>query len=385
MKKLLVCVIVVWVMGCKERYEAPVQSPVTGYLVIEGSVNSDTGATIITLTRSSGLRNNAPVYETGALIKLEADDNSSYTFSEKGQGQYTVAKPGPGNTKKYRLRIQTKTGKTYLSDYAGVNNNPPIDSLSWKKEKGDGVQLYINTHDPQNNARYYQWTFDEAWEIHSSYLSILKYKITPSASGDKYSVVYRDSTTYSYNPDIINCWQFYSSQSLLLGSTAKLSSDVVYLPLEFIPHASIKLGALYSINVKQYSWTKTGYEFLERMKKNTESTGSVFDPQPSELNGNFHCISDPTEPVIGYFNICPFREKRIFISSIQVIPWNYDNGCYEVEVENISDSIQQKAISLMPSIIGKSMNNKIITFFAAPASCVDCTLSGTNKKPAYWP
>ena len=385
MKKLLLYVLMLCAFGCKERYDAPVQSPVTGYLVIEGSINSDTGAASIRLTRSTGLRTAAPVFETGAVIKLEADDNSSYTFSEKGQGQYSAIKPALSNTKKYRLRIQTKSGKTYLSDYAGVNNNPPIDSLSWKKENGGGVQIYINTHDPQNNTRYYQWTFDEAWEIHSSYLSILKYKVTKTGTGDKYSVVYRDSTTFSYDPNIINCWQFYSSQNLLLGSTAKLTNDIVYLPLEFIPHASIKLGALYSINVQQYSWTKQGYEFLDRMRKNTESTGSVFDPQPSELNGNFHCITDPTEPVIGYFNVCPFREKRIFISSLQVIPWNYDNGCYEIEVENISDSIASKALSLMPSTIGKSMNNAILTFFAAPASCIDCTLSGTNKKPAYWP
>ena len=385
MKKLFFYVSIVLLAGCKERYDAPVQSPVTGYLVMEGSVNSDAGSSTITLSRTAGLRNTAPVYESGAIVKLEADDNSSYSFSEKGQGQYSINNPALGNNKKYRLRIQTKAGKQYLSDFATVNSNPPIDSISWKKENGNGVQLYVNTHDPLNNTRYYQWSFDEAWEIQMPYISVLKYKITRNGNMERYSVVYKDSTTFSYDPTIITCWQFYSSQNLLLGSTAKLSSDIVYLPIEFIPHASIKLGVLYSINVKQYSWTKQGYEFLDRMKKNTEATGSVFDPQPSELKGNLHCITDPTEPVIGYFNICPFREKRIFIKSTDVLPWDYNSGCYEIEVENISDSIAAKAFGLTPTTIGKSFNGTILTFFAALPTCVDCTINGSNKKPSYWP
>ena len=57
------------------------------------------------------------------------------------------------------------------------------------------------------------------------------------------------------------------------------------------------------MHLKQYAWTKEGYEFLDRMRKNTETTGSVFDPQPSELNSNIHNVADATEPVIGYFNI----------------------------------------------------------------------------------
>ncbi len=383
MKQLLYGILILLVAGCKEKYTSPAQSPKTGYLVVEGVVNSGPGTTNIRLSRTTKLDTNAIVYEKGAIVQVQGEDNSVYTLSDQGQGQYTIGNINLNSNTKYRLSIRVSSGKQYLSDYVTVKNNPPIDSISWKRENDNGVQMYINTHDPQNNTLYYQWAYDETWQIRSMYTSTLKYKFVPPTN---YSVVYKDSTTFSYDPTIINCWQFNSSTSLLLGSTVKLTSDVVYLPIAFIPRASIKISVVYSINVKQYAWTKEGYAFLEKMKKNTESTGSIFDAQPSELKGNFHSVSDPNEIVVGFFNICPIQEKRIFIYPADVSPWGYDAGCYEIEVENISDSIQKKSFSLYPTVVGKvSPFGSIATFYAAPPECVDCTLKGTNKKPSYMP
>jgi hypothetical protein len=386
MKQRLYCLLVLLVTGCKENYDSPVQSPVTGYLVVEGVVNSGPGTAAITLSRTTKLDNRGIVYETGARVKLEGENNSVYSFVEQGSGKYSIDNLNLNGAIKYRLRITVKAGKEYLSDFAAVKNNPPIDSVNWKRENGDGLQLYINTHDPQNNTRYYQWAYNETWEIHSTYVSALKYKVVNQSPRNIYSVVYRDSSTFSFDPNIVTCWQYYSSNALLLGTTAKLSKDIVYLPIAFVPHGSIKLGVLYTINVKQYAWTKEGYEFLERMKKNTESTGSIFDAQPSELKGNIHCVTDTSEPVIGYFNICPVQEKRIFIKSSEVPSWGYQHYCETVEIKNISDSIIQLGLGLMPTVVAtQTPSGNIATFYAALPECVDCTLRGSNIKPAYWP
>jgi len=386
MKKLLYCLLALLVMGCKENYDSPVHSPVTGYLVVEGVINSGAGAANIVLSRTSKLDNNRGIVnETGATVKLEGEDNSVHAFADKGQGQYGTNNLNLNTAIKYRLHITAK-GREYLSDFAVVKNNYPIDSISWKRENGNGLQLYVNTHDPQNNTRYYQWAYDETWQIRSTFITTLKYKITPHSPVNIYSVVYRDSSTFSYDPNIINCWQYNSSNTLLLGSTAKLSKDIVYLPLAFVPRGSIKLGVLYSINVKQYAWTKEGYEFLEKMKKNTESTGSIFDAQPSELKGNIHCVTDSSEPVIGYFNICPVQEKRIFINNSDLSLWGYQSGCTSVDIKNISDTIIAQGLGLMPSVVVEINPFGAITIFsAAEPQCIDCTLRGSNIKPAYWP
>ncbi|MEP6749845.1 MAG: DUF4249 domain-containing protein [Bacteroidota bacterium] len=383
MKQLLYCLLVVLATGCKEKYDSPVHSPVTGYLVVDGVVNS-VGTASLTLSRTTKFDNRNIVYETGAFVMVQGQDSSAYFLGEKGNGIYSVDNLNLNTSLKYRLKIMASNGERYISDFVIVKNNPPIDSVSWKVENS-GVQLYINTHDPQNNTHYYQWIYDETWEFHSSFLSTLKYQLTSNPGGATYSVVYRDPVNRSYDPTITTCWQFNSPTNLFLGTTAKLSKDIVYLPLLYIPPASIKLGVLYSVHLKQYAWTEEGYAFLDKMRKNTEATGSVFDAQPSELKGNIQNITNPDNPVIGYFNVCPVQAMRIFIKNSDVPAWGYNPGCMDVVIENISDSIEKKGLGLLPTVVELNGSAGIITFRAAPPGCVDCTLSGTNKKPSYWP
>lgn len=386
--KSLVCFFIFFVLltGCKEKYDSPVQSPVTGYLVVDGVLNSGPGTASLTLSRTTKFENKNISYEKNAIVTLQGADSSLRSFTEKGPGIYSAENLNLNAALKYRLRISTSGGSRYVSDFVEVKNNPPIDSISWKLEN-NGLQTYINTHDAQNATRYYQWYYEETWQITSSYYPILKYKITAVPSvGNVYSVVYRDSATYSNDPTIVNCWQFNNPLSIYLGSTAKLSQDVVYLPLAFIPRGAIKLGVLYSVNLRQYSWSKEGYEFMEKMKRNTEATGSVFDPQPSELKGNIYNLTNAADPVIGFFNISPLREKRIFIKPSDVPGWGYNQGCFEMEIENNSDSIMRKGLGLYPvEPVKQGLFGTIVTFRAASPDCADCTLRGSNKKPVYWP
>ncbi|HTL08383.1 MAG TPA: DUF4249 domain-containing protein [Chitinophagaceae bacterium] len=386
-KRLLFPVICLLLLAaCKEKYDSPIQTPITGYLVVDGIVNSGTGPASITLSRTTQFSNKKMVYEKNAQVTLQGSDSSVKNFTEKANGVYSATDLNLNPALQYRLRIITVNGARYMSDFVVVKNNPPIDSISWTY-KPEGLQSYIHTHDPLNKSVYYQWYYEETWQIVSTYYPTLKYqtKVVPGL-GQQFSVVYKDSSTYGPDPSIVNCWQFHNPLDIYLASTAKLSRDEINLPLAFIPRSDIKLGVLYSINLRQYTWTKEGYEFMERMKKNTESTGSVFDPQPSELKGNIHNTADAAEPVIGFFNISPVREKRIFIKPSEVPGWGYNPGCLDVEIENISDSISKKALGMLPvDPVKVAPFGAIVSFRATSPECADCTLRGTNVKPSYWP
>jgi hypothetical protein len=378
--------LLIFALGCKEKYISPVVSPNTGYLVVEGVINSGSGETNITLSRTTKLTNQSVVFESGANVFVESEDKALIALKEMNTGHYSVSNLNLSNTKKYRLTIVTSDGKTYKSDLASIKNNPPIDSVSWRRE-GRDIQLYVNTHDPNNNTKYYQWEFAETWEIHSYYLSTLKYKVgTNNKGATTYSAVYNDSTSFGVDMTKYFCWKTEPSTNIMTGTTISLANDVINLPLINIPADSWKLNILYSVNTKQYSLSQGRYEFLQRMKKNTEGTGSVFDAQPSELNSNIHCTSNPNEPVIGYIDICPIQEKRIFINRKSLPDWNYNQSCSEIEIPNVSDSIAIKALFLLPTYPNTDpMTGRIISFFAAPPECVDCKLKGTSSKPSFWP
>ena len=316
---------------------------------------------------------------------MEGEDNTSKQLTEVSDGNYTVNGLNLNANKRYRLNITTKDGKVYLSDFSNVIYNPPIDSVNWKRENG-AVQMYVNTHDDTNNTQYYQWETSETWEIHSGYLSALKYKQSYSAKGTVYSVDFNDSINKSIDYGKYYCWKTVPSSQILTGTTVALSKNVINLPIANIPQDSWKLNVLYSLFTRQLSISKGKYEFLQRMKKNTEGTGSIFDAQPSDLNGNLHCVSNANEPVIGYIDVCNVQEKRIFINRNQVPDWNYYQGCNEIRITNNSDSIQIHGLYLLPTYPETNpMTGAIISFFAAPPECVDCRLRGSNIKPSFWP
>lgn len=381
MNKLLLFAFVLLIAGCKEKFVSPAPTVVTGYLVVEGVINNEGGATNVRLSRTIGLNDTGNVRESGALVKLEDSNNSFFQLFENSNGNYTIDNLYLDTSLKYRLSIKTSNNEDYLSDFVKIIKNPPIDSISWERNN-DGVTIFANTHDPLNKTFYYQWEYNETWEFHSRFFTTLQYLTSPPPNSQNIGVANR-----SPDDNISICWQYNSSSNILLGSSAKLSQDIIHLPLINIPPASIKLGVLYSILVKQYVWSKEGYEFLERMKKNTEAVGSVFDAQPSELNGNIHCTTNPRQPVIGFFNICTIHQQRIFIRNADLPHWNFIGECSnEIEIENNPDSIAKKAAGLLPTtpkLLGPF--GVILTFLASPTECVDCTLHGTNVKPTYWP
>jgi hypothetical protein len=258
---------------------------------------------------------------------------------------------------------------------------PFIDSVGWLRENG-GMQLYVNTHDAKNNTWYYRWETEETWEYHSSYYTSLDY--VRDSYGRAIDIKWR-KPDMSRDTTLFTCWKNENSTNLVLGSSAKLSIDSIHKPLVYIPPGSWKLSVLYSLYVKQYALSKEEYEFLDKMKKNSEETGSVFGRQPSELKGNIHCITIPGEPVIGYIGIANRQEKRIWIRRTDLPDWQYSMSCetHKIPIEP-QDTLEYYSY-LMPVSPIDYDNNGISTFLGVTASCVDCTIRGTNKKPSFWP
>lgn len=362
--------------ACKKAFEHDAISDSPSLLVVEGIINPG-GQTKIALTRTLKLsEKTAAKTEKGAKLQIEGANNAIFQLTESSTGVYTLPPTNFNAAQQYRLRIKTAAGKEYLSELMSVRSTPAIDSLNWKRES-DGLGIYINAHDSNNNTRYYQWDYVETWEQRSSDFS---------------EFIYKDAKIQDRNlseiPLLFTCWRTIASTSILLASTAKLSSDVVSdFPLVHIPNGNEKLGVRYSILVRQYAIGREAYEYLTLMKRNSEQQGSLFDNQPSEIIGNIKCITDPKEQVIGFVNISQVLEKRIFIKNDQLPGWNFNRACNILVVRNHKDSLAAAFTTGSNLVVSSNLNmaGLIESYNGGSADCIDCrTRGGSNVKPAFW-
>jgi hypothetical protein len=373
-------VVAILLIQCKERFEPDLPVVPQGYLVVEGFINAQ-GVTQIRLSRTAPLNQKKTFKaELNASIKVEGDDNSAFSLSALPNGIYTSAASSLDPLRKYRLHIKTKDNKEYLSDFTAVKITPPIDSVSWEEED-KGVQIYASTHDPQNKSIYYRYDYDETWEIQSAYAA--NYKVDTILPGQ---IIIRPTTLA--DPQIFYCWKYDTSTNIILGSSAKLETDIIHLqPIIFIPTKDEKIGIRYSIQLRQYALDKEGYQFMEQMKKNTEALGTIFDPQPSALRGNIHSLSDPTETVIGYITTTTMRQQRIFISRRQLVNtgFNIARDCNEQTVRNLYDSLSAVIPPGWPHTAIFGRGPFIEAYKVSNPICVDCRLrGGINVKPSFW-
>lgn len=393
-------------ISCRKPYQPPAISASNSYLVVEGVINAGPDSTFIKLSRTVKIADKIVANpETLAVLTVESDQNTSYPLTEISRGNYASRGLNLDNGHKYRLRIRTADNKQYLSDYVEVLNSPPIDSISYDIKGAltvPGVNVYVSTHDPSNKVVYYRWDYQETWIITSYYPSYFK------SNGD--TVLGRNQLT----DNITNCWQSDTSSTIVLGSSAKLSRNIIYeQPVISISSSSEKVGAKYSILVRQYALSEDAYNFYVNIKKNNEQLGSIFDALPSDIQGNIHSVSNPNEPVIGYISIGSTASKRIFIDNRDLPRWRKDTsyyaGCrlvfgpkqpccyyvfppgppnqvdayinYNPNSTNIN-GIQDPLIPIDAIIIHPG--TPPIGYTASYRRCVDCTLRGTNKPPAFW-
>lgn len=387
MKKysLWICLLMAAITStCKKPFNPAVVNAPNSYFVVEGVINNGNDSTIVKLSKTVNISSSTQTSGVdNCTVQVEGQQGATYQLLAQGNGYYMLPQLNLDAAKKYRLHITTSDWKEYASDYVEVRKTQPIDSIGFVV-KNNQLQIYANTHDATNNSRYYRWSYDETWRFHAKFQSyfivdqiIKKVVVRPPAEQNYY------------------CFASDKSSTIVLGSSAKLSQDVIFQqPITTIAPESEKIGMRYSINLKQYALTKEAYQFWENLKKNTEQLGSIFDAQPSQLTGNIHNVNDAAEPVIGYISITNIQNKRVFIDNLNIPPeWRvkYPYDC------NLPDSAlfvnpktkSNDVLNLIINGVGVPVNeisaqNVILGYTYSTIGCTDCRIRGRVQQPSFW-
>ena len=369
-------------MTCTE----PFSPPRTGYddlLVVDGFVSNDTSSYTVKLTHTYPIDTTMFSPESGAQVSIVDDMGSSNQLHEKSPGVYKtdsttfIGEIGRG----YQLKVHTQGGKDYLSDVVAMRQTPPIDSVYYDyvvkaanndSGKQPGLQIYVDSHDPENNTSYYRWEYEDTWQIVSPLPSYFEF------DGD--SIVSRKD-------NVTNCWNSSASTQILIATSKNLSVDrISSFPLAFVPGESKKLRTKYSILVRQYALGADAYLFWENIKQTSESLGSLFDPQPGTVKGNIHNVTDPNEPVLGYFDAASVAKMRIFISRRDLKDYDlppYFSYCENQQVPN--DSIDFYHNYYRYNLVAPWYGERgLVGYYMTTESCSDCRLQGSNVRPDFW-
>jgi hypothetical protein len=226
-------------------------------------------------------------------------------------------------------------------------------------------------------AKYYMWKYEETWEHTAALVS--NYKLI-------------DGVVFQRAPDdlLYRCWTTEKSTRIMVGSTEKLSSEVISdYPLTFIMGGTIRLSHRYSLLVHQQSLTKEAYEFWSQLQKLSEGLGGLFDSQPYQLLGNVHGAVN-NEIVLGYFSGGAVTEKRIFVA-YQELPAHLLRMrgraiCDERDIKAILNADLPAAPNSQLLILPISPpGGPIIGYTWADSYCLDCRLQGgVLVRPDFW-
>lgn len=338
-------------------------------LVVEGLITDLRGINTVRLSKTLPLASKSTTKPAnGYTVSISDDLGNTFMLNEVTGGTYTtdsaVFRGVPG--RKYQLIIKSnnKTGPdfTYRSIPAEMKPVPPIDSLYYEKielqgeyfRKHDACQIYLDTHDPDNECRFYRWNYTETWEFH------IPFPVTNRI-----------------------CWMTYNADVINVKSTFLLSEDrVTKYPLLYIPATTDRLSVQYSMLVNQYSLSEDEFDYWSKLQNITEEIGSLYDITPAVIPGNIFCIEDPGLTVLGYFSVSSCSSKRIFIEE------NF-KGLANPYSQCISDTVRtirglQGLNSYVWVLEDHGMEMPPFYVLTQTEGCVDCRIRGSAVKPSWW-
>ncbi len=339
-------------------------------IVIDGTLTDKEGYHYIRVSRSVQYNTPKNIPMEGCSVEIidNAENIIHFYESEPGLYEQWIDQEYLKTGKQYKLRV-TASDAIYESKYETMLPCPPVQNVYYEiKEKGTadpdytiyGIQFYTDLVVQDGYAKNYRWELEETWEYHSEYLIFNYYDETgyhQLANGT-------DSLYY--------CWSSESIHEIYTGTINHITEDSLSrIPLRYVSNETDRLNVKYSLLIKQYSINDTAYEYWNKLKKQSQETGGLYETQPQQIRGNISNINDDNEIVLGFFNVSGLSEKRIFVSEhFHFFPTTYECVPWE-------------------PVLGIPQSPLPIYFLQdwrlAARECFNCTLSGgTIYKPEFW-
>lgn len=235
-----VVLFLILLVSCEDYYR-PAIDEMPKVLVVDSHVTNDPNQNFVRISKTrSFYSTNAIEWASGALVELVESNFQVIKSREDGPGYYVFSStPIPG--RKYRLRI------TYLKDIFESDYGPII-------PLGDDTSKHY----------LYGWIT----ETNTNLFNL--------AGPKEFSVTQR----IEKHPIVALAYNSY----MYLDSTVQESYNWIII-------------------LDQYGIPKESYDFHEKLNRQFDADGTLFDPVIAQVYGNILCKNDPDKIVLGFFDL----------------------------------------------------------------------------------
>ena len=296
---LILCVLC---SSCVERFDLDIAKSSQNY-IIEALLLDDVRFQKVTLSKINLEREILPVID--ATIVLESGSGDTYAFQPAENGEYLLLEYLLLQTgEKYRLHVEINDVEKFISEWEEVPEKVTISNAYWEpavstfynnngiKISRNGFNFNVTTGAIPSDEIYIRYTY-ETTHINDA---IFAEPLCP--------VECRNCYIKTVPKDFL---KLEASK----GSKGKELADVVVAFIELDKKFTFRVTML----VRQISISKNAYDFYKSIDQQRSLAGSIFDPPPAIIKGNFTAEEQSDAKAYGLFEVGRLDEGVIDIYS----------------------------------------------------------------------
>ncbi|MCY2687293.1 DUF4249 domain-containing protein [Salinimicrobium sp. TH3] len=385
-KLTLVLLSVLWVQSCIEPYEFEAET-FESALVVDGRITNQLKRHSVSLTRTYRFEENDPTAESNARVSV-LTGQQEYLFEETEPGLYLSSeefRASPGS--EYQLKIETAGGKLYESEPEMLTKESQIEEITATKvinNQGEtGVALQVYSNELPGEASFFRYEYEEDFKIQS-----------PMTAGYNLEIVDGEITMIPKVEQEYICFGQDQSIDINVVNTSSFSQNRVDgHVIKFFEREDPKIAHRYSMLVKQFVISQQAYAFYNTLKELSQSESLFSQNQPGFLNGNIYSVSNPDEPVIGFFSVASETSKRTFFSFEEFFDPTEGKGSLaknciiqRPELSKLIQLVEDGSVKFLERIQAPAAPDDEGSgpYRVVPTRCMDCTVYGTNEVPEFW-
>ncbi|MCL9804707.1 DUF4249 domain-containing protein [Flavobacterium amniphilum] len=406
---------ILFLQSCTEPYALQTED-FENVIVIEATLTDEYKYQEVKLTRSYKMEYNIPEVEAGAVVFVTDSNGNQFNFSEVDDKYVSQQefKALPNVT--YQLHVTTAEGKSYTSTHEKIASVTDIDAIIARRgnsgTEGDGAQIIVNSTKTTDNTEYYRFTYEETNKIIAPkwipYRGVAVYYNPPPATSPDLGYMYMEPWPYEAK----TCYSTEKSKDILISNTSLNSSNASANLVRFLKVGDYKIANRYSIEVSLYNQSQAANKYYDAMKKASSAGGLLSQTQNGFYNGNIRNQANPTEKVVGFFDVSHISKKRIFFNFEDLFQNHqkpdYPYYCPESDDPNAAElsymvkfcfpntpstdcdgpyvlaAVSGKLKSVFEYTPSYQIGIPVTAVSLRNIQCGDCTSFSSNIKPEFW-